>query len=384
MTIFLRQSTASQEIILGRFVDSTDGNTEETALTINNTDIKIWKTGATTLASKNSGGGTHIANGVYYCVLDATDTDTIGPLEVITHVTGALYTKQVCTVLDEAVYDSLFGTAALITAGTGTGQLSVSSGQVILQTGTGTGQLDFTSGVVKANVTQFGGSAATTSAGRPEVNTSHIAGSAVSTSSAQIGVNVVNLGGSAVDATSGLINANVKQISTDAVAADNLEAMLDGTGGVTLTAAVTGNITGNLSGSVGSVTGAVGSVTGNVGGNVVGSVASVTGAVGSVTGLTASNLDATISSRLASASYTAPPTAAQNATAVLTTQMTESYATDGSAPTLTQAVMLTQQILSEGSVAGTTMTVKKVDGSTTAATFTLNDATTPTSITRAS
>lgn len=41
---------------------------------------------------------------------------------------------------------------------------------------------------------------------------------------------------------------------------------------------------GAVAGSVGSVTGAVGSVTGNVGGNVVGSVASVTGAVGSVTG----------------------------------------------------------------------------------------------------
>ena len=82
----------------------------------------------------------------------------------------------------------------------------------------------------------------------------------------------------------GRIDANAGAISGDATAADNLEAALDGTGGVTITAGLTGNVTGNLSGSVGSVTGAVGSVTGNVGGNVVGSVASVTGAVGSVTG----------------------------------------------------------------------------------------------------
>ncbi len=34
MTIKLKQSTASQEIPLGYFVDSTDGNTEKTALTI--------------------------------------------------------------------------------------------------------------------------------------------------------------------------------------------------------------------------------------------------------------------------------------------------------------------------------------------------------------
>jgi len=35
----LRQSTASQELLLGPFVDSTDGVTAETALTIANTDI---------------------------------------------------------------------------------------------------------------------------------------------------------------------------------------------------------------------------------------------------------------------------------------------------------------------------------------------------------
>lgn len=113
--IHLRQSTASQEIPLGYFVDSTDGNTEETALSIANTDIKIWKTGATTLANKNSGGATHISNGVYYTVLDATDTDTIGPLRVFVHVSGALPVKVDCTVLDEAIYDQMFGTTAFAT-----------------------------------------------------------------------------------------------------------------------------------------------------------------------------------------------------------------------------------------------------------------------------
>lgn len=114
--IHLRQSTASQEIPLGYFVDSTDGNTEETGLTIANTDIKIWKTGATTLANKNSGGATHISNGIYYAVLDATDTDTIGPLRVFVHVSGALPVKVDCTVLDEAIYDQMFGTTAFATA----------------------------------------------------------------------------------------------------------------------------------------------------------------------------------------------------------------------------------------------------------------------------
>src|SRR5258708_6272813 len=44
---------------------------------------------------------------------------------------------------------------AIPTTGTGANQISVSSGQVILQAGTGTGQLDFTTGVVKANSTQW-------------------------------------------------------------------------------------------------------------------------------------------------------------------------------------------------------------------------------------
>ena len=71
------------------------------------------------------------------------------------------------------------------------------------------------------------------------------------------------------------------------------------------------------------------------------------------------------------------------ANAVLTQQMTESYATDGTAPTLAQAQFAIQQFLQETNVSGTTLTVKKLDGSTTAMTFTLDDATSPTSLTRA-
>ena len=109
MPIYLKQATASQEVPLGYFVDSTDGNTAETGLTIANTDIKIWKTGATTLADKNSGGATHIAGGVYYAVLDATDTDTAGPLVIFIHATGALSVRVECVVLVANVYDSLIG-----------------------------------------------------------------------------------------------------------------------------------------------------------------------------------------------------------------------------------------------------------------------------------
>lgn len=70
--------------------------------------------------------------------------------------------------------------------------------------------------------------------------------------------------------------------------------------------------------------------------------------------------------------------------AVATTQMTESYASDGSAPTIAQALFAIQQFLQERAVSGTTLTVKKLDGSTSAMTFTLDSASEPTSITRAS
>jgi len=77
------------------------------------------------------------------------------------------------------------------------------------------------------------------------------------------------------------------------------------------------------------------------------------------------------------------PTAAAIATAVLTTQMTESYAADGVAPTLAQAVFLIQQGLLVCTVSGTTETIKKLDKSTTAATYSLDDPDAPTSKTRA-
>lgn len=103
----LKQSTASQEVPLGYFLDSTDGNTEETALSIANTDIKLWKAGATSLANKNSGGATHMANGLYYAVLDATDTDTLGPLVIFVHVAGALPVRLECRVMPANAYEAL-------------------------------------------------------------------------------------------------------------------------------------------------------------------------------------------------------------------------------------------------------------------------------------
>jgi len=61
----------------------------------------------------------------------------------------------------------------------------------------------------------------------------------------------------------------------------------------------------------------------------------------------------------------------------------DSVATDGSRPTMRQALLMIARFLMEKEVTGTTVSVKKEDGTTEVMTFTL-DATTPTSITRAS
>lgn len=67
-----------------------------------------------------------------------------------------------------------------------------------------------------------------------------------------------------------------------------------------------------------------------------------------------------------------------------TSEMADSTTADGTISTREQAVYAILQILTEFSISGTTMTVKKVDGSTTLMTFTLDDGTNPTSLTRAS
>jgi hypothetical protein len=66
-----------------------------------------------------------------------------------------------------------------------------------------------------------------------------------------------------------------------------------------------------------------------------------------------------------------------------TTIMADSVPADGTIPTREQALYMINQFLLERAVSGTTVTVKKVDGSTSLLTLNLDDGTTPTSITRA-
>lgn len=108
---YLRQSTASQSVLIGPFVDDTDGTTAETGLTIANTDIRLSANGGNIVA-KNSGGGTHDELGYYTITLDATDTATVGRLQLVCKMSGALVVEHSFQVVEEEVYDMLFASSA--------------------------------------------------------------------------------------------------------------------------------------------------------------------------------------------------------------------------------------------------------------------------------
>jgi len=139
---FLKQSTATT-IKVGPFKDSTDGDTDETGLTILQADVRLSKAGGNMAQKSESTTLAHDELGVYDCLLDTTDTGTAGRLEVDAHPTGALAISDTYSVLPANVYDSFFSTDLL--------------------------QVDLT----------------------------QIAGAAVSTSTAQLGVNVVSSGAAA-------------------------------------------------------------------------------------------------------------------------------------------------------------------------------------------
>jgi len=215
MAGFLRQSTASQSRALGPFLDDTDFKTPETGLTIANTDIKLVVNGGAS-ANKNSGGGTHRVNGVYGVTFDATDSATVGEMEVSVLVSGALIVFDKFTILEEAVYDALFAASA----------------PGYLQPTTAGRTLDVSAG-------------------------------------GEAGIDWANIGSPTTS-----VNLSSTNIDVDQVVASVSGAVGSVTGNVGgSTASVTGAV-GSVTGAVGSVTGNVG---GNVNGNVVGSVGSVTG-----------------------------------------------------------------------------------------------------------
>ena len=104
--MFLRNAT-SQIIRFGPFLDSTDGVTPETGLTIAQADMQLSKDGGAYAQKNTAGNATHDADGWYSTTLDATDTATNGELLMQVNVSGALPVWVRYYVVPSASYDAL-------------------------------------------------------------------------------------------------------------------------------------------------------------------------------------------------------------------------------------------------------------------------------------
>ena len=189
---FLRQATTIT-VDLGPALDSTDGITEETALS---PTVYVAKGGAVQAARNSATAITHDARGYYRVELNTTDTNTLGMLRVLFHAAGALPVWEEFSVLTAQVWDSLFGTDLL-----------------------------------DVSVTQFGGSAGTFASGRPEVNTSHAAGTAwgsgaiTAASIASDAITAAKIADGAIDAATFAAGAiNAAAIATDAITSAKIAA----------------------------------------------------------------------------------------------------------------------------------------------------------------
>lgn len=105
---WLKQSTAVT-VKIGPFLDSANGDTEETGLTISQADVRLSKNGGNMAQKNESTSCTHDELGVYDCPLDTTDTGTLGRLQLYVHESGGLSVWHNYMVVPANVWDSLFG-----------------------------------------------------------------------------------------------------------------------------------------------------------------------------------------------------------------------------------------------------------------------------------
>src|SRR5512137_2389387 len=114
MTLWLKQSTAAN-VVIGPFIDDTDGKTAETAIGITDSNTFLSKNGGAFAVKHETTHPTHDANpgGHYLCAFDTTDTDTLGRLRLAVHIAGALPVWQDFMVVPANVWDSFFGADVL-------------------------------------------------------------------------------------------------------------------------------------------------------------------------------------------------------------------------------------------------------------------------------
>jgi|DEB0MinimDraft_3_1074331.scaffolds.fasta_scaffold14301_1 hypothetical protein len=107
--MILKQSTAV-DVLIGPFVDLTDGATAETG---ESPTVKLSKNGQALAAKNDVTTPVHDADGYYNCELDATDTNTVGTMILtVAASASALPVRHEFQVIEEAIYDDLYGASA--------------------------------------------------------------------------------------------------------------------------------------------------------------------------------------------------------------------------------------------------------------------------------
>jgi hypothetical protein len=161
----LKQSTAVT-LTFGPMVDATDGTTPMPSLVVTADKIRLSKNGGAFAAKNSATAQTYMENGFYTVALDATDAGTLGRLTVKwfdATVAAGCWTLEYEVVTANA-WDSDFSTAIRpvnVTQWTGTAVATPDTAgcpKVTVKAGTGTGELNLTSGRVDSNVTYWNGS----------------------------------------------------------------------------------------------------------------------------------------------------------------------------------------------------------------------------------
>lgn len=104
--LWLKESTAVT-VMIGPFVDDTDGKTAETGLTITQADVRLSKNGGAFAQKNEVTSASHGENGYYTVDLDTTDTGTLGRLILAVSETGALPIRVEFMVVASETYDAL-------------------------------------------------------------------------------------------------------------------------------------------------------------------------------------------------------------------------------------------------------------------------------------
>jgi hypothetical protein len=106
MTRWLRQGT-NATVLMGQFVDSVDGATAKTALSLVQADVRLSKNGGDPAQKHEATTATHKENGYYAVPIDDTDTGTLGRLRIMITKATSLGAKDDFMVLPPAVFDAM-------------------------------------------------------------------------------------------------------------------------------------------------------------------------------------------------------------------------------------------------------------------------------------